>query len=196
MHSSTRTRRRFRGGRDEAPAPFGPHCGPKAKAMAPSKSLPPPARCSVRSRLAMALRPRSSYSQELQRAMREIVFLDIRPAMMRDHRPENGGNLGVWGENISPVLCALPRERLSDVVDWLKKLCGPQITGIEFDRTQSGEVMMMLVEGADRRFPRAVCRTGRCVSLASWSPFSRRRRVPCWCSRSLTSGFIRHAFRC
>lgn len=84
-------------------------------------------------------------------ALRSAVFLDIRPALMRDYRPENGGHLGIAGENISPVLSGLPPERLAGVVDWLSELSAAEVTGIDFDRTQLREVMMILVEADGRR---------------------------------------------
>jgi predicted ATPase len=80
-------------------------------------------------------------------AMRGAIFLDIRPALMRDYRPENGGHLGTSGENISPALAALSEERRRDVVDWLAELCAPTIADIRFDKTRLREVMMSLVEG-------------------------------------------------
>jgi predicted ATPase len=82
----------------------------------------------------------------LRGALRGATFLDIRPDRMRDYRPESAGALGSSGENISPVLGALPHERQQEVVDWLSELCAPSIAGIEFDRTQLREVMLMLVE--------------------------------------------------
>ena len=83
-------------------------------------------------------------------ALRQAVFLDIRPEAMRDYRPE-GGPLGASGENISPVLAALPEDRLQNIVDWLSELCAPEVEAIDFDRTQLGEVMMFLVERGGRR---------------------------------------------
>jgi hypothetical protein len=61
------------------------------------------------------------FSQLVRSSLRGIVFLDIQPARMRDYKPENGGQLGVSGENISPALLALSQQegRLQDVVDWL-----------------------------------------------------------------------------
>jgi len=72
---------------------------------------------------------------------------------MRDYKPENGGQLGVSGENISPALLALSQQegRLQDVVDWLSEFCAPEIERIDFDRTQLREVMMFLVERGGRR---------------------------------------------
>lgn len=90
-------------------------------------------------------------ANEVRRAFREAVFLDIRPSLMRDYRPENGGHLGTAGENISPVLAALSESQLQTVIDWLSELCAPDIHGIEFDRTRLREVMMILVEGDGRR---------------------------------------------
>lgn len=90
-------------------------------------------------------------AQLVRAALREAVFLDIRPSLMRDYRPENGGHLGVAGENISPVLYALQEKGgLKDVVGWLEELCAADIERIDFDRTQLREVMMMLVEKGGR----------------------------------------------
>lgn len=92
-------------------------------------------------------------SHQVRSALREIVFLDIQPARMRDYKPENGGQLGVSGENISPALLALSQQegRLQDVVDWLSEFCAPGIEDIDFDHTQLRSVMMFLVERAGRR---------------------------------------------
>jgi predicted ATPase len=93
------------------------------------------------------------FSQLVRSSLRGIVFLDIQPARMRDYKPENGGQLGVSGENISPALLALSQQegRLQDVVDWLSEFCAPEIERIDFDRTQLREVMMFLVERGGRR---------------------------------------------
>lgn len=90
-------------------------------------------------------------SQLLRRSLRDAVFLDIRPTLMREYRPENGGHLGTSGENISPVLAALERDALTDVVDWLSELCAPEIEAIKFDRTKLREIMMILVEHGGRQ---------------------------------------------
>ncbi|WP_394826359.1 AAA family ATPase [Pendulispora albinea] len=97
---------------------------------------------------------------EVRTALRQAVFLDIQPSLMRDYRPENGAHLGTSGENISPVLEALGRTpgRLEDIVEWLSELCAPEIERIEFDRTRLREVMMLLVE-----------RSGRTISARSAS---------------------------
>ena len=82
-----------------------------------------------------------------QSALRNIVFLDIQPSRMRDYRPEHAPALGTSGENISPTLHALPRDRLADVVDWVSELCAPRLSGLSFDTTQLKEVMFFLREG-------------------------------------------------
>jgi predicted ATPase len=93
------------------------------------------------------------FSQLVRSSLRGIIFLDIQPARMRDYKPENGGQLGVSGENVSPALLALSQQegRLQDVVDWLSEFCAPEIERIDFDCTQLREVMMFLVERGGRR---------------------------------------------
>jgi hypothetical protein len=92
----------------------------------------------------------AAFALQVQAAMRDAVFLDIRPEVMRDYRPE-GGPLGTAGENISPVLAGLDPDRRQDVVDWLSELCAPEVESIDFDRTRLGEVMMFVVERGGRR---------------------------------------------
>lgn len=89
----------------------------------------------------------------LRTAYRNMAFLDIRPSRMRDYRPENGGQLGTSGENISPVLYALGQRggQLDDVVDWLSEFCAPSIETIDFDRTQLHEIMLFVVEKGGKR---------------------------------------------
>jgi predicted ATPase len=92
-------------------------------------------------------------ARRLRGWLREATFLDIRPSLMRDLKPENGGHLGASGENISSVLYSLRESnQLEDIVGWLQELCDADITGIEFDRTDRlREVMLLLVEKGGRR---------------------------------------------
>ncbi len=87
-------------------------------------------------------------------ALRDIIFLDIQPSLMRNYRPTKAGQLGASGENVSPILYAL-RENdpdcFEDIVDWLGELCAPAIEGIEFDKTKLDEVMFFLVEKGGRQ---------------------------------------------
>lgn len=92
------------------------------------------------------------HAQKVRAALRDLVFLDIRPSLMRDYRPENGGHLGVSGENISPVLFSMSgKQALKDVVGWLAELTASEIETIDFDQTRLREVMMILVEAGGRR---------------------------------------------
>lgn len=94
------------------------------------------------------------HTAELLTSLRELVFLDVQPWRMRDYRPEGAAQIGINGENISPVLRQLGErepEQLQNVVDWLTELCSPAIEKIDFDRTQLGEVMMFLVEPGGRK---------------------------------------------
>lgn len=86
---------------------------------------------------------------QLRSALRNAVFLDIRPSMMRDYRPTKAAQLGTSGENISPILQALQQKqpsRFEDVVDWATELCAPSIESIGFDQTKFDEVMLFLIE--------------------------------------------------
>jgi predicted ATPase len=115
---------------------------------------------SPRDRLLLAqLRPRARVAPEValvagavRDRLRDILFLDLRPSLMRGYRPMNGGRLGISGENLSPVLHSLAEAgRLADVVGWLGELSSSEVEGIAFDSTQLREVMMMLVEAGGRR---------------------------------------------
>lgn len=90
----------------------------------------------------------------LRSELRNMVFLDIRPGLMRDYRPTIAGQLGTSGENVSPVLYALEDKQpgcSKEIVDWLGQLCAPAIERIEFDKTKLDEVMFFLVEKGGRR---------------------------------------------
>ncbi|MBP6632194.1 MAG: AAA family ATPase [Kofleriaceae bacterium] len=90
-------------------------------------------------------------ARDLRRKLREATFLDIRPALMRDYRPVNGGHLGTSGENVSPVLMAMDTTTRERITDWLTELCGPEFAKIELEETKLREVMFYLVETAGRR---------------------------------------------
>ncbi|MGC4123201.1 MAG: ATP-binding protein [Myxococcales bacterium] len=87
-------------------------------------------------------------------SLKGLVFLDIRPSLMRDYRPTKAGQLGTSGENVSPVLLALKNEspsRFEDVVDWLSELSAPALETIDFDVTRLDEVMLFFVEKGGRQ---------------------------------------------
>lgn len=85
------------------------------------------------------------------KAQREMIFLDIHPAKMRDYQPEPASALGTSGQNISPVLAGLAEEDRQDIIDWLAELTAPAVVDMAFDRTQLKEVMFFLVEDGGRR---------------------------------------------
>jgi predicted ATPase len=90
-------------------------------------------------------------ARAVRASLRDVVFLDIRPSLMRDYRPAGGGHVGASGENVSPALAELTPELRGQVVDWLSELSVPQIESIDFDRTKLDEVMMILVEKGGTR---------------------------------------------
>lgn len=93
-------------------------------------------------------------STDVRSGLKDAVFLDIRPSLMRDYRPTKAGQLGTSGENVSPVLFALKEQepgRFEDVVDWLSELSAPALETIEFDKTRLDEVMLFFVEKGGRQ---------------------------------------------
>lgn len=89
--------------------------------------------------------------RNVQRAFRNIVFLDIQPSRMRDYKPEHAHVLGTSGENISPKLKVMSQQQRDDVIGWLGELCAPNLSDISFDTTQLKEVMFFLEEGPDSK---------------------------------------------
>jgi hypothetical protein len=84
----------------------------------------------------------------LRDILREIQFLEINPARMRDYG-RRGDPLGTDGRNMSGVLadlCADPMEKFS-LVTSIAELCAPEIKDIEFlGVEQLGDVIAMFVE--------------------------------------------------
>lgn len=95
-------------------------------------------------------------ASSLRTSLRELVFLDILPARMRDYRSEHAVVLGSSAENISPILARLDDVARQDVVDWLGELCAPTIDEIFFDRTQLKEVLFFVVENGRKVSARSV----------------------------------------
>lgn len=90
-------------------------------------------------------------TRTVQRALRNVVFMDILPSRMRDYKPEHAHVLGTSAENISPKLKVMSEEQREDVVGWLGELCAPNLTDISFDTTKLKEVMFFLEEGGDNK---------------------------------------------
>lgn len=86
-------------------------------------------------------------------AMSAAMFLDITPARMRHYVPQHMDVLGSEGENLSAMVwqaCQDPDQKL-DLVDWLTELCAPELTDIDFVKTELGDVMLLFVEADGRR---------------------------------------------
>ncbi|NOJ98785.1 AAA family ATPase [Corallococcus coralloides] len=90
------------------------------------------------------------------RTMEHALFLEVMPTRMRDYSPQQDIELGAEGENISSVLwshCQRHPDTQQEWVDWLSELCGPEIVGLDFSRTELGDVMLVLVEKDGTRTP-------------------------------------------
>ncbi|MCC7061970.1 MAG: AAA family ATPase [Planctomycetes bacterium] len=81
-----------------------------------------------------------------------IHFADQSPALMREYVEKPRGAARVRpsssGHNLSSVLWQLCQEAKShrEIVDWLVEFCAPEIADIEFEETDSGYVMLRVVE--------------------------------------------------
>ncbi|MFP2899496.1 AAA family ATPase [Corallococcus sp. 4LFB] len=96
------------------------------------------------------------YSRLSSRTMEDALFLEVIPARMRGYSPQQDIELGAEGENISSVLWSLSQrnpDTQQEWVDWLAELCGPEIVGLEFSRTELGDVMLVLAEKDGTRTP-------------------------------------------
>ncbi|WP_244982171.1 AAA family ATPase [Corallococcus exercitus] len=96
------------------------------------------------------------YSRWSSRTMEAALFLEVLPARMRGYSPQQDIELGTEGENISSVLwshCQRHPEAQQEWVDWLAELCGPEIVGLDFSRTELGDVMLVLAEKDGTRTP-------------------------------------------
>jgi len=89
----------------------------------------------------------------LRDILRDVQFLEINPARMRDYG-RRGDPLGEDGRNMSGVLselCANPDEKFS-LVSFIAELCAPEIEDIEFRGVEElGDVIAMFVEKNGRR---------------------------------------------
>jgi len=75
-------------------------------------------------------------------------FLDLRPSEMKDYVPVAAPELGTHGENLSAVVHRIcqDKERKSLFLEWLARLCAPQVNDVQFDRTATGRVLVQLAE--------------------------------------------------
>ncbi|GMU10860.1 AAA family ATPase [Corallococcus caeni] len=97
-----------------------------------------------------------TYAGPVLRTLEHSLFLEIAPSRMRGYSPQQDIELGAEGENISSVLwtlCQRDPDTQQEWIDWLSELCGPEIVGLDFSRTELGDVMLVLVERDGTRTP-------------------------------------------
>jgi hypothetical protein len=81
-------------------------------------------------------------------------FLDVRPSLMKDYVSSVADDIGQHGENLSAIVRQICRtDQGEQYLDWLKELCAPEVTDIDFDRTATDKVMVRLVEGDGEKKP-------------------------------------------
>lgn len=95
-------------------------------------------------------------TRSLRESLRNIVFLDPRPAQMRDYEYAGDKQLKEDGSNLSAVLyqlCAKPESKQA-LLDFIRSLPEQDITDIQFIETPRQDVMVSLEEtfGEQQRF--------------------------------------------
>ncbi|TFH87708.1 ATP-binding protein [Billgrantia azerbaijanica] len=95
-------------------------------------------------------------TRSLRETLRNIVFLDPRPAQMRDYEYAGDKELKEDGSNLSAVLYQLCRDDDSKqaLLAFIRSLPEQDITDIQFIRTERQDVMVRLEEtfGEQKRF--------------------------------------------
>lgn len=91
----------------------------------------------------------------LRETLRQIVFLDPRPSLMRDYAYARDDTLREDGSNLSAVLYQISQTETGEqqVLDFIRSLPEQDITGLQFIKTERQDVMVRLVEsfGAQQR---------------------------------------------
>jgi predicted ATPase len=84
----------------------------------------------------------------LRETLREIVFLDPRPALMRDYAYAKDDSVKEDGSNLSAVLhrVAQKEEGRQQLLGFIRSLPEQDITDIQFIKTERQDVMVRLVE--------------------------------------------------
>jgi hypothetical protein len=81
-------------------------------------------------------------------AVGDLRFLEIQPSAMRGYG-RRGAPLGNEGKNFSGVLATLSDDLAvrQSFVDWLREVCAPEISGLDFAEVKElGDVMAIFVE--------------------------------------------------
>jgi len=91
--------------------------------------------------------------KSLRETLRNIVFLDPRPAQMRDYQYAGDKELKEDGSNLSAILYQLCRKESSRtaILDFIRSLPEQDITDIQFIETERNDVMVRLEETFGRR---------------------------------------------
>jgi predicted ATPase len=93
----------------------------------------------------------------LRTTMAGLRFVEQAPARMRDYveRPPAGldGVPSSTSDNLSAVLWQLAKTaaQRTEIVDWLTEFCGPEISDFDFEETESGYVMLRVVDRGGNR---------------------------------------------
>jgi predicted ATPase len=87
-------------------------------------------------------------ARSLRETLRQIVFLDPRPALMRDYAYARDDSISEDGRNISAVLhtVAGSTEGRQQILEFIRSLPEQDITDIQFIETDRNDVMVRLVE--------------------------------------------------
>jgi hypothetical protein len=88
-------------------------------------------------------------TKALRETLRNIVFLDPRPASMRDYAYAKDDAIKEDGSNVSSVLfriCSPGERRKHKLLDFIRSLPEQDITDIQFIETDRHDVMVRLVE--------------------------------------------------
>jgi len=85
----------------------------------------------------------------IRETLRNIVFLDPRPAVMRDYAYAKDDDIKEDGSNLSSVLYAVCQQGLTQknkLLDFIRSLPEQDITDIRFSITDRNDVMVRLIE--------------------------------------------------
>ena len=96
-----------------------------------------------------------SVTKALRETLRQIVFLDPRPSLMRDYAYARDDVLREDGSNLSAVLYKIAQTEAGkqQVLDFIRSLPEQDISALQFIKTERQDVMVRLVEsfGAQQR---------------------------------------------
>jgi len=87
-------------------------------------------------------------TKAVRETLRNVVFLDPRPALMRDYAYVKDDQIKEDGSNLSAVLYSISEEESekTKLLDFIKSLPEQDISDIQFIKTDRNDVMVRLVE--------------------------------------------------